>query len=282
MRACSRRVRRSRVGERDAGALAHGFGLGFVQGGDVLLQKRPRTVAAEVDLYSLTKDMRADACRRPRRARPRREHEAEDADPFRFRSWLFGSIGEVPEAASRRSASGCSRAHPPFCGATSAATRPASTSSICSSRSSTTRGSSISRRRRPRPCCVALQSSLTFVDRLLTGDGGAPLSSPSRRPTAAASWPPASATRCATWTSRGSPTAPYARRATSAATASAGAVGSATSAPRASSSRPTRDVAALPGWRDVPDRSALIAGPIAARDPGAGSPRSRRAQLPKR
>jgi hypothetical protein len=38
-----------------------GFGLGFVQGGDVLLRKRPRAETTEVDLYGLAKDTRAEA-----------------------------------------------------------------------------------------------------------------------------------------------------------------------------------------------------------------------------
>jgi hypothetical protein len=72
-----------------------GWGLGFVQGGDVLLQKRPRVDTAEVDLYGHVKDLRADAVV----ARIGFERDgatpADDADPFRFRSWLFGSVGEV-------------------------------------------------------------------------------------------------------------------------------------------------------------------------------------------
>jgi glutamine amidotransferase len=86
-----------------------GWGLGFVQGGDVLLQKRPRVETTEVDLYGLIKDLKADAVV----ARVGFDHvgsaqggfasdastPAEDADPFRFRSWLFGSVGEIDAAA---------------------------------------------------------------------------------------------------------------------------------------------------------------------------------------
>lgn len=85
-----------------------GWGLGFVQGGDVLLQKRPRVETSEVDLYGLVKDLRADAVvarvgfERPAPDRNGFAGEgnptAEDADPFRFRSWLFGSVGEVSAA----------------------------------------------------------------------------------------------------------------------------------------------------------------------------------------
>jgi hypothetical protein len=82
-----------------------GWGLGFVQGGDVLLQKRPRGESAEVDLYGLIKDLRADAVVArigfdgvgidPAGLSRDGSTPAEDADPFRFRSWLFGSVGDV-------------------------------------------------------------------------------------------------------------------------------------------------------------------------------------------
>lgn len=74
-----------------------GWGLGFVQGGDVLLQKRPRAGSGEVDLYGLIKDLRADAVVARVGSGPDGNTPAEDADPFRFRSWLFGSVGEIGE-----------------------------------------------------------------------------------------------------------------------------------------------------------------------------------------
>ena len=47
--------------EEHAAARNDGFGLGFVQGGDVLLRKRPRAETSEVDLYGLARDTRAEA-----------------------------------------------------------------------------------------------------------------------------------------------------------------------------------------------------------------------------
>jgi hypothetical protein len=80
-------------------ARPEGFGLGFVQGGDVLLTKRPRAETAEVDLYGLIKDSRADALvgrvGLSSNGKDDANTPAEDADPFRFRSWLFGSVGHV-------------------------------------------------------------------------------------------------------------------------------------------------------------------------------------------
>jgi predicted glutamine amidotransferase len=72
-----------------------GWGLGFVQGGEVLLQKRPRAAADEVDLYGLVKDLRADAIVGRVGVSQMGDIAAEDADPFRSRSWLFGSVGDV-------------------------------------------------------------------------------------------------------------------------------------------------------------------------------------------
>jgi glutamine amidotransferase len=76
-----------------------GWGLGFVQGGDVLLQKRPRVETPEVDLYGLIKDLKADAVVARVGFESDGSMPAEDADPFRFRSWLFGSVGDIDAAA---------------------------------------------------------------------------------------------------------------------------------------------------------------------------------------
>jgi hypothetical protein len=96
--ACALFSARAALYVRGEARTVEGYGLGFVQGGDVLLQKRPRAETVEVDLYNLVKDTRADALV----GRVGLAHDgstpAEDADPFRFRSWLFGSIAELPDA----------------------------------------------------------------------------------------------------------------------------------------------------------------------------------------
>ena len=87
-----------------------GFGLGFVQGGDVLLRKRPRAETSEVDLYGLARDTRAEALvgrvglaptgpDGSAEGKTDASVRAEDADPFRFRSWLFGSVSDVSSTA---------------------------------------------------------------------------------------------------------------------------------------------------------------------------------------
>jgi glutamine amidotransferase len=81
---------------RSNGARIEGYGLGFIQGGDVLLQKKPRADATEVDLYAMSRDLKADALVARVGLDAAGNRAAEDADPFRFRSWLFGSVGAVP------------------------------------------------------------------------------------------------------------------------------------------------------------------------------------------
>jgi hypothetical protein len=73
-----------------------GFALGFIQGGDVLLQKRPRAAAEEVDLYALARDLKANAMIGRVGLDSEGNSAAENADPFRYRSWLFGSVGSIP------------------------------------------------------------------------------------------------------------------------------------------------------------------------------------------
>jgi glutamine amidotransferase len=74
---------------------ATGWGLGFAQGGDVLLQKRPRTESAEVDFFSLARSLRADALVARAGLEEDARGAADNADPFRFRWWLFGAVGAV-------------------------------------------------------------------------------------------------------------------------------------------------------------------------------------------
>jgi glutamine amidotransferase len=71
----------------------NGWGLGFVQGGDVLLQKRPRSDGNEVDFFGLARDLKADAFIARGGLDDQARSSADNADPFRFRWWLFGSAG---------------------------------------------------------------------------------------------------------------------------------------------------------------------------------------------
>lgn len=71
------------------------WGMGFVQGEEVLLQKSPRATSSEVDFYGLARPLRADALIARAGAAGAEPGAPENTDPFRFRSWLFGMLGEV-------------------------------------------------------------------------------------------------------------------------------------------------------------------------------------------
>ena len=73
-----------------------GWALGFIQGGDVLLQKRPRAEASTIDLYALARDLKADAMIGRVGLGVDGNRSAENADPFRYRWWLWGSVGTIP------------------------------------------------------------------------------------------------------------------------------------------------------------------------------------------
>jgi hypothetical protein len=108
--ACALSTARAALYSKSARGGNDGFGLGFVQGGDVLLRKRPRAETSEVDLYGLARDTRAEALvgrvglaqsapgEAPTDGKTDASVRAEDADPFRFRSWLFGSISDISQA----------------------------------------------------------------------------------------------------------------------------------------------------------------------------------------
>jgi predicted glutamine amidotransferase len=74
-----------------------GWGLGFYQGADVLLRRRPVDDRAVIDVASLTRDVRADVLVGNVRAAGQGEPRTENTQPFRYRQWLFAHSGEVAE-----------------------------------------------------------------------------------------------------------------------------------------------------------------------------------------
>ncbi|MDB4968601.1 MAG: glutamine amidotransferase, class-II [Myxococcales bacterium] len=72
------------------------WGLGFYQGGEVLLQRRPKPPTEPVDFYALVKDLRTDAIIGHVRQGTVGQPKNENTHPFRFRSWLFAHHGTVP------------------------------------------------------------------------------------------------------------------------------------------------------------------------------------------
>jgi hypothetical protein len=156
---------------RTAGHAPDGFSLGFVQGGDVLLQKRPRAEASEVDLYGLVKDTRADALIGCIGLGRDGNTLAEDADPFRFRSWLFASVGDLGDAAFDSIRERILESTPAFLRRNIRGRSPSE--HIFHLFLAFLHDAGILDQPTPSPTAVhaALRNSLAFIDRLLTGDG---------------------------------------------------------------------------------------------------------------
>jgi predicted glutamine amidotransferase len=153
---------------------ASGWGLGFVQGGDVLLQKRPRAEATEVDFFSLAKDLRADALIGRVGLDDDGRTTAENADPFRFRWWLFGLVGETNGFQHVRER--LLQSVPDFLRRNIRGRSPSE--HIFHLFLAFLHDAGLLESLSPKPDAVrrALHESVTFVDRLLTAAGSAPTS----------------------------------------------------------------------------------------------------------
>jgi glutamine amidotransferase len=86
-----------------------GWGVGFHQGGEVLIRKRPVEERAHLSIAELVHDVRADSVmvhvRAPSdepRAEGSRAEGAENTHPFRYRNWLFAQTGALPGFARAR------------------------------------------------------------------------------------------------------------------------------------------------------------------------------------
>jgi glutamine amidotransferase len=152
-----------------------GWGLGFVQGGDVLLQKRPRSDTAEVDLYGLVKDLRADALVGRVGLGQQGNTSAEDADPFRFRSWLFGTDGQVSATGFENVRDKMLESIPAFLRRNIRGRSPAE--HIFHLFLAFLHDAGILDQPSPSPAAVqgALRNSVSFLDRLLAGTGSEPV-----------------------------------------------------------------------------------------------------------
>jgi glutamine amidotransferase len=84
------------VANGSAQASFDAWGLGFYQGGEVLLQRRPKPPTEPVDFYALVKDLRTDVIIGHVRQGTVGKPKNENTHPFRFRSWLFAHHGTLP------------------------------------------------------------------------------------------------------------------------------------------------------------------------------------------
>jgi predicted glutamine amidotransferase len=74
-----------------------GWGLGFYQGGEVLMRRRPIDDRPDVDVARLAADVRADLVLGHVRHATIGALRTENTHPFRYRQWLFAQTGTLPE-----------------------------------------------------------------------------------------------------------------------------------------------------------------------------------------
>ncbi len=73
-----------------------GWGVGFYQGGEVLMRRRPTDEREEIDVGKLTSDLRADLLVGHVRSATVGALRTENTHPFRYRQWLFAQTGTIP------------------------------------------------------------------------------------------------------------------------------------------------------------------------------------------
>jgi glutamine amidotransferase len=71
----------------------HGWGLGFFQGGEVLLQRHPRP-QDNVDLGAVVRELRSDYIVANVRG-PGTKAAPENTPPYRYKRWVFGHSGHI-------------------------------------------------------------------------------------------------------------------------------------------------------------------------------------------
>lgn len=72
-----------------------GWGLGFYQGGEVLMRRRPLDDRAEIDIAKAASDVRTDALLGHIRNATVGALTTENTHPFRYRQWLFALTGTI-------------------------------------------------------------------------------------------------------------------------------------------------------------------------------------------
>ncbi len=79
-----------------------GWGIGFYQGDEVLIRRRPLDEGDEVDLAAVAGDVRADIVVAHVRVAHVGTLRGENTHPFRFRQWLFAQTGTLPQFGAVR------------------------------------------------------------------------------------------------------------------------------------------------------------------------------------
>jgi len=79
-----------------------GWGIGFYQGGEVLMRRRPIDDRATIDMAKSASDVRADLLLGHVRSATVGSLRTENTHPFRYRQWLFAMTGTLPSFDSIR------------------------------------------------------------------------------------------------------------------------------------------------------------------------------------
>jgi predicted glutamine amidotransferase len=74
----------------------HGYGMGYAQAGDVLLQRRPQLRDQAIDLEQVTAEVRTNAFLAHVRRAEVGDLKFENTQPFRFGPWLYAQVGTFP------------------------------------------------------------------------------------------------------------------------------------------------------------------------------------------
>jgi glutamine amidotransferase len=77
------------------------WGIGFYQGGEVLLRRRPSDERNALDIARLAKDLRSDLILGHVRAATVGSTRTENTHPFRYREWLFAHTGSLTGSIER-------------------------------------------------------------------------------------------------------------------------------------------------------------------------------------
>ncbi|AKT43187.1 class II glutamine amidotransferase [Chondromyces crocatus] len=87
---------------KKAGAVPS-WGVGFYQGGEILLKRRPVDDRPEISLVEMTANLRADILIAHVRTATVGSQRTENTHPFRYRQWLFAHTGTLEAFAKLRS-----------------------------------------------------------------------------------------------------------------------------------------------------------------------------------
>jgi glutamine amidotransferase len=79
------------------------WGIGFYQGGEILLKRRPFDERRSLSLGEIIRDVKADVLVGHVRTATVGSLRTENTHPFRYRQWLFAQTGTVPSFAQLRS-----------------------------------------------------------------------------------------------------------------------------------------------------------------------------------